>query len=386
MSIGSSPINPNSFIPPPITSQPEAEDQSQAENIPETDVPPESGDTTPPDDNAMVDNNENPNIDELAITPENGNTEGETPAIDGSDNPGQSEESLPEDSFPEDEEGVIRFNALRNVFRAADGNENGVVGRRELNNVDREALNKNQTEALDALLENYDAFAGRGRITLEDIRTVASLDGDRSEISNSDLIEAPDQARGRDLRQQVQEEYGIDVVGDVDDEYIASVIDSLDNLPQEIRQQFLDSGSRIELSNNLDRFLDDAEAGSDSSRNGAFAIPGFENGTAVLTVGSVRSSSSVDVVLHEVAHVLDTLGGDDNQFFEISESQEFGRLIERPRVQQLIETLLGKDSFHSNSAVENFAELFAYFHSNSDDQSGIPRSIRRFFGNLEFTI
>ncbi len=315
-------------------------------------------------------------------------TPNETPEVEDTTEPNDYVVSEESSTSPEDFEGPIRFGAFRRVFNEANTDENQAVGRRELNNVNRENLNRNQRHALDTLLENFDGIAGPGRITLEDLATVASLDGFNNDISAEDIAAAPDQLRGRQLRQQAEEEFGIEVVGDVDDQHIITVINSVDDLPEDIIEQFIESGSTIELHNDLDHLEGVAANGVPLSETGAFALPGTENGTAVISVNSLPddATGSVDVTLHEVAHVLDTLGGDDSAFFDISDSPEFQRLIQRPKVHSFVEELLGVDTFHSNTSYENFAELFTFYHADDTDRSQMPRSVRRFFRNLEFTL
>ena len=333
---------------------------------PETNTPPGIAEDTPPQNRQKVGPGK--------FTLEQGPVEPETST-------GQPEAQPYTDSPPVDTEGPIRFRTLRNVFEAANTNGNKVVSKRELNNVDRSSLNARQNRALDLLIENYDNVAGPGRITLEDIRTVASLDGRRSQISEEDLTAAPDQIRGRQLKAQARDEYGIDLVGDVDDESIIRLIRDLDQLPDDILEFYRDSGRGIELNEG-----DLSEYGFEHATGGL--LPGFAfSDRIVISEIGLRDDSthgSADLVLHELAHVLDDFGGDDSQLSDISTSREFLNLIERPRVRSFIEELLGVDTFHANAPQENFAELFAYFHSDDTDRSRIPRGVRNFFRNLEF--
>ncbi len=303
-----------------------------------------------------------------------------------------STETLPEGAFPEDVEGVIRFAAFKKVFNTADADGNKAVGRKELNAVDRSELNNNQNKALDLILNNFEEFSGPNRLTLEDLRAVASIDDDKSGISEADFEGAGDQLRGKELREQVADQYGLVVEGDVADGSIVRVVNKLEAIPQEHIKAYQQAGFKVTIHDKLpdsdfnpNGFADDQGAHFSEEFNIIPSPKGDKVDADGNPIFKFRRLDAGGVIQHEVAHGLDKLVPEGAEYELHSESPRFNRILERPRVRQFLE-----ETYPGQSNEEIFARAYSRFYSEpgTEEQftrSSLPPALRRYFRNIEFT-
>ncbi len=385
------PINPSASMPPvPSARPPESNENnepdklaSDAETTSQEQAPEQM--QTPPnvtDTNTEVANPNEPETQAEPPAPTTTTDESTAPAPEAEalDTP------LPQGTFPEDFEGAIRFSAFRNVFKAANANDNKVVSRGELNRVDRTQLNKRQNAALDLLISNYDDFAGPGKIRLDDLKAVASIDRDQYGISEADLQGSGDQLRGKALRRQAREEYNIVLDGDIKDESIIRVMYNLDAIPEEHRNAYQESGLSVHLHQRFDLF-----AYGYASNDGAHLsqqrddVP-EEFGLTDSFGRPIERRRRIDaggVVQHEVAHGLDRLVPEDAEYALHSQSPEFTALINRPAYKKRFERFL-------DDPIELFARLYASYAAEPGtepeyDRSSLPKAVRRYFRDIQFT-
>lgn len=96
--------------------------------------------------------------------------------------------------------------------------------------------------------------------------------------------------------------------------------------------------------------------------------------------GELQNAGTVNLVLHEHGHALDSLYGSHS----ISESPRWKELIADPKTKAYLDKILS--SYETNYPGENFAELFAYYHSCDASRNQMETeapALADFFKNLK---
>jgi len=199
-------------------------------------------------------------------------------------------------------------------------------------------------------------------------------------------------------------------------EDLLNVANQLNNLPEHIVEAYMEGGQSIVVTNGdftLSQEFQDAHPPGLFERNEAGQVLGADGtpiagdggthaygaangtGTTFVTLEAIREDGggnggvervdgSDSTLLHELAHGLDNLGGDDSAFQEVSHSSEFAALVNRPEVWAYLETIQNGD-FHSDPAnvEEHFAELFANYFASPETRAAIPAAAQDYFAGLQ---
>lgn len=216
----------------------------------------------------------------------------------------------------------------------------------------------------------------------------------------------------------LKEKYRVDVVdlGEPHEPYevedLLNLANQLNNLPDHIVEAYAKAGQDIRLVNGkvtedpyfyTSRCLPVPKEGEPIGADGRAAAQyggthlyfnRSGEGTTFITLEALRedgkgqwSSGRVDssdsTVLHELAHGLDNLGGDNNHFQEISHSAEFKALVADPEVWKYLKSISHGD-YHTDpkNVQEHFAELFANYYASDELRAAIPEKARRFMQDL----
>ena len=228
------------------------------------------------------------------------------------------------------------------------------------------------------------------------------------------------------LESLLQTDYNVTLV-DVGEEATSQFANSdllglahqLSNLPPEIREAYLAENQQIRVVNgplnadpeyaNLNPNLD-AAGGEDVSTLGGQAhhLGPDGSGAVSVTLDGLRDEhlhnrgdelegegGTASLLLHELGHALDDVGGEDQNFFDFSSAPEFRDLLgsatpgERNEVGQYWDQINIDGSYHQDDPegryIEAFAELFARYHAGADSRDRLPPSVQEYFAGLEFT-
>ncbi len=258
-----------------------------------------------------------------------------------------------------------------------------------------EARDPNEEFDTSYYLETYPDVADAGVNPLQHYQINGAVEGRRPNGNTGIEYEADEQAAAdaaeaneeiiNDQLTVIASQFGVEITGGgASSEVLTEVIQTLDGLPQHIIDAYLQSGSTVRLENGD---LSETEGGAADGREAGslpgFALVGGENGTTVVSEYGIENDNthgSEDLLLHEFAHVLDTLGGNDTSANDFSNSTEFQALIADTEVDALIDSRLATGTFHNETASENFAELFAIYYSGVE----VPDSVKNYFDSLVF--
>lgn len=220
----------------------------------------------------------------------------------------------------------------------------------------------------------------------------------------------------------LRDEYNVDLVYAPDAERFAhfttrdllQVARDLGTLPDDVVQAYRDEGVRIRLTNGgLDAdpvFRDTvgAAASADGRPAGDLAgtlyyhdpegrstvfisLEGLRDPTANLRGDALeRPGGTASVLIHELAHGLDNIGGRDDQFYDISSDPDFRALIDAPEVWAYWERINVDGSYHEQDPegryIEAFAELFTRYHVSEDSRARLPQAVQDYFASLTLTV
>ncbi len=250
----------------------------------------------------------------------------------------------------------------------------------------------------------------------------------RDQLARTDDLDAlvtsiPDDPLSFDLLTNIlRDEYNVDLVYAPDAERFAhfstrdllQTARDLRRLPDAVVQAYRDEGVRIRISNGgLDADPAFREtvgdiASADGRRAGDLAgtlyyhdpegrstifisLEGMQNPSFNLRGDALDGpGGTASVLLHELAHGLDNIGGRDDLFYDISSDPGFRALIDDPEVWAYWERINIDGSYHEQHPegryIEAFAELFARYHASDESRAHLPPAVQDYFAGLSLTV
>lgn len=212
----------------------------------------------------------------------------------------------------------------------------------------------------------------------------------------------------------LHEDFGVVVVDVGDDKRtdhfntrdLLNLANQLNNLPDHIIEDYLAEGQTIRLSNGASvgddpEFINlagTANVGNSGQNPGGVAHhQGADgSGVALITLQGLREDGqggpnafgvdgSESTVLHELAHGLDDIGGNDSAFYDFSTSPEWRQILDDPQVLGFWQEITADGSTHETTAryEESFAEFFARYYVSDETRATLPASVQNYFANLD---